>query len=559
MSATPPSFQKFYTIATKATERALSLDESGNRKEAARNYIKAVTLIKRTLNMKLTVNSGSSSRDMIWLRRKLEGYLEMIEGRLGTFREELRRRNEGYYGYGYGAKGGYGGNYGKGDGYYSGGGGRNVSVAKKKDGWANSMERRIEMEILDSNPGVSWDDVSGLDSVKGALKEMVVLPTKRPDLYQGIRTPSRGLLLYGPPGSGKTLVAKAVATESQATFFSISASSLASKYHGESEQLMKALFSVAKQRQPSFIFIDEIDSILGKRGGDEHEASRRLKTEFLCMFDGATTQSDEKIFIMGATNRPQDLDEAVRRRLVKRFYVPLPDVEGRMDMMKKLRDKPGVRWNVSDDELREIAKELKWFSGSDLAAVCREAALMPLRDLGHHVHEVASTSVRPVEKADLMRAKSMIRPSVSKEELIGLEGWTREFGTRMPASNAVPVRSSSLPPTMKRKEDGAKPNTQGANSSGKRHRRSNSNSTDYRNMLAAPPGYSSHGYNTRSRVANGALHRRNTTYGSHTAPRPPRPPQSALRRQSSFSVQDIKQRVEMGNLYNSSQQPRRFF
>ena len=140
-----------------------------------------------------------------------------------------------------------------------------------------------------------------------------------------------------------------------------------------------------------------------------------------------------------------------------------------------------------------------------------------------------------------MRAKSMIRPSVSKEELIGLEGWTREFGTRMPASNAVPVRSSSLPPTMKRKEDGAKPNTQGANSSGKRHRRSNSNSTDYRNMLAAPPGYSSHGYNTRSRVANGALHRRNTTYGSHTAPKPPRPPRSALRRQSSFSVQDIKQ------------------
>lgn len=287
-----------------------------------------------------------------------------------------------------------------------------------------------------------WDDVSGLEGVKAALKEMVVLPARRPDLYQGLRRAPRGMLLYGPSGTGKSMIAKAVATESNATFFSISASSLASKYHGESEQLMKALFSLAKKKQPSFIFIDEIDSILGKRGDGEHEASRRLKTEFLVMFDGATTNGDERIFLMGATNRPQDLDEAVRRRLVKRFYVPLPDANCRYDMLKKLVSKDGVQWDVRDDELREIASTLKDFSGADVRALCHEAALMPLRDLGSEVYHVDSSAVRPVVADDLLLAKASIRPNVSQQQLRELESWTEEFGTRT---------TSPSPPASRRK------------------------------------------------------------------------------------------------------------
>jgi spastin len=134
---------------------------------------------------------------------------------------------------------------------------------------------------LDHSPNIKWDDIQGLDEVKKVLKESIVLPTLRPDIFKGILSPAKGILLYGPPGNGKTLLAKAIATECKSTFFSCSAVTFTSKWMGESEKLVRALFQLAYEREPSVIFIDEIDSIMGSRGGNEHEASRRLKTEFL--------------------------------------------------------------------------------------------------------------------------------------------------------------------------------------------------------------------------------------------------------------------------------------
>ncbi len=134
---------------------------------------------------------------------------------------------------------------------------------------------------MESGPGVKWDDIEGLQAVKSALQENIVLPQLRPDLFTGIRAPTKGILLYGPPGNGKTLLAKAVATECKSTFFSISASTLVSKWMGESEKLMRTLFALAAIQSPSIIFIDEVDSILTKRSSEENESSRRLKTEFL--------------------------------------------------------------------------------------------------------------------------------------------------------------------------------------------------------------------------------------------------------------------------------------
>nr|CAD7197869.1 unnamed protein product [Timema douglasi] len=185
-------------------------------------------------------------------------------------------------------------------------------------------------EILEGGSPIHWEDIAGqeiplsncdlyLDTIshlqvaKQALQEMVIYPALRPELFTGLRTPSRGLLLFGPPGNGKTLLARAVATECSATFFSISAASLTSKFVGEGEKLVRALFAVARELQPSIIFIDEVDSLLSERREGEHEASRRLKTEFLVEFDGLPSSPEERVLVMAATNRPQELDEAALR------------------------------------------------------------------------------------------------------------------------------------------------------------------------------------------------------------------------------------------------------
>ena len=159
-----------------------------------------------------------------------------------------------------------------------------VAVAptiKPKSSLDPEIVRSIEESILDHSPSVHWDDIKGLADVKRTLNETIVLPILKPEIFKGLLSPSRGILLYGPPGNGKTMLAKAIATECKSTFFNCSASTLTSKWMGEGEKLMKCLFALAAERAPAVIFIDEIDSIMGARGGQEHEASRRLKTEFL--------------------------------------------------------------------------------------------------------------------------------------------------------------------------------------------------------------------------------------------------------------------------------------
>lgn len=229
---------------------------------------------------------------------------------------------------------------------------------------------------------------------------MVILPAVRPELFTGLRAPAKGLsplllnfllvnkrnndnrfsglLLFGPPGNGKTLLARAVATECSATFFNISAASLTSKYVGDGEKLVRALFSVARALQPSIIFIDEIDSLLSERNAGEHEASRRLKTEFLVEFDGLPgNPENDRIVVLGATNRPQELDEAALRRFSKRVYVALPDQITREYLIKKLLEKQGSP--LSNDIIKRLAICTEGYSGSDLTALAKDAALEPIR------------------------------------------------------------------------------------------------------------------------------------------------------------------------------------
>ncbi|KAM7275000.1 hypothetical protein ACFE04_016866 [Oxalis oulophora] len=274
-------------------------------------------------------------------------------------------------------------------------------VQESGNGLDSKLVEMINTAIVDRSPSVKWEDVGGLEKAKQTLMEMVILPTKRRDLFTGLRRPARGLLLFGPPGNGKTMLAKAVASESEATFFNVSASSLTSKW---------------------------IDSVLSSRVANENDASRRLKSEFLIQFDGVTSNSNDLVIVIGATNKPQELDDAVLRRLVKKIYIPLPDESVRRLLLKtKLKGQSFFLPGKSKD-IERLARETEGYSGSDLQALCEEAAMMPIRELGTNILTVRANQVRPLKYEDFQSAMKVIRPSLNKSKWEELEQWNQEFG-----------------------------------------------------------------------------------------------------------------------------------
>ncbi|XP_016429848.1 spastin isoform X2 [Sinocyclocheilus rhinocerous] len=291
----------------------------------------------------------------------------------------------------------------------------------------SKLANLILNEIVESGAAVQFDDIAGQDLAKQALQEIVILPALRPELFTGLRAPARGLLLFGPPGNGKTMLAKAVAMESNATFFNISAASLTSKYVGEGEKLVRALFAVARELQPSIIFIDEIDSLLCERREGEHDASRRLKTEFLIEFDGVQSGGDERVLVMGATNRPQELDEAVLRRFAKRIYVALPTEETRLKLLKNLLSKH--RNTLSQKELSQLARMTEGYSGSDLTSLAKDAALGPIRELRpEQVRNIPAGEMRDIRFSDFVDSLKRIKRSVSPQTLDQYVRWNRQYG-----------------------------------------------------------------------------------------------------------------------------------
>ena len=369
---------------------------------------------------------------------------------------------------GYG-KGSGGGNYPKSNKNYPGkGGGANPKDNKNNkkgqngksdfllsrypdgNGPDSELIEMLEREVVDTNPNVSFNDIAELSQAKKALQEAVVLPLIIPDYFKGIRRPWRGVLLYGPPGTGKTMLAKALATQGKTTFFNVHSSSFASKWRGESEKLVRILFEMARFYAPTTIFIDEVDSLCSKRGeGNEGEGSRRVKAELLVQMEGvnsttsagANEKSDEDkrkiVTVMAATNRPWDLDDALRRRFEKRVYIPLPNEKGRLQLFNLNLKKIEIDKNINYDKLVKLTDG---YSGADICNVCREASFMPMRrellaNKGRRVEDLVNdqdfrTKIRaPIVMNDFEKAISNISKSVSQKDLEVYDKWTKEFSS----------------------------------------------------------------------------------------------------------------------------------
>ena len=284
----------------------------------------------------------------------------------------------------------------------------------------NQYEQNIAMEVVSPNEiPVDFRDIGGLDDIIEELRESVIYPLTMPHLYAGhssLLTAPSGVLLYGPPGCGKTMLAKALARESGACFINLHISTLTEKWYGDSNKLVAAVFSLARKLQPAIVFIDEIDAVLGQRRSGEHEASGMVKAEFMTHWDGlasATTDGGmQRICILGATNRIQDIDEAILRRMPKKFPVSLPNASQRRQIFDlTLRETKIDRSRFENGErafsMDVLVRISAGMSGSDIKEACRDAAMVPIRehirhqrDRGKNVRSVRPEAVRGLQTDD---------------------------------------------------------------------------------------------------------------------------------------------------------------
>ncbi|KAJ7596280.1 P-loop containing nucleoside triphosphate hydrolase protein [Mycena floridula] len=418
--------------AIEIVQKAIEFDEKQNYDEACRYYQNSLDYFL----LALKYEKNEKSRALI--RTKVNEYLKRAE----TLKEHVKTEKR--------AKS------------VVGVAGNGATGAKRKDGEEDDQDPETKKlraglsgAILSEKPNINWDDVAGLEGAKASLKEAVILPIKFPHLFTGKRTPWKGILLYGPPGTGKSYLAKAVATEAKSTFFSVSSSDLVSKWQGDSERLVKQLFELARESKPAIIFIDEIDSLAGTRNESESEGSRRIKTEFLVQMNGVG-HDDTGVLVLGATNIPWQLDNAIKRRFEKRIYIPLPGADARRRMFEiHIGTTP---CQLTQKDLRTLADNTDGYSGSDIAIVVRDALMQPVRKVisATHFKQVSDADVMkwtpcspgdpeatekswsdiesdellepPLKIADFMKSLSSVRPTVTESDIKRHDEWTRESG-----------------------------------------------------------------------------------------------------------------------------------
>jgi vacuolar protein-sorting-associated protein 4 len=295
------------------------------------------------------------------------------------------------------------------------------------DNNGNGNGKPNEELVVTEKPKVNWNEVVGLDTAKKAVKEAIVYPVQRPDLFP-LGWP-RGILLFGPPGCGKTLLAAAVATEIDANFYSIDAASIMSKWLGEAEQNVAKLFNSARKSsndgKPAIVFVDELDSLMGAHT-NEVGGEIRVRNQFLKEMDGIMDKGKAlHVYVIGATNKPWDLDWAFIRRFQKRILVPLADHGTRLSMLKLYSSTLQI---ASDVDLHELARLAEGFSGSDIRDVCQSAQLKLIGEFfesGKAMDREAKP--RPLTMADFRQILEERKPSVSLEMLSQYNRWFEAF------------------------------------------------------------------------------------------------------------------------------------
>ena len=397
---------KLYQYAVQEAQAAVALDEKGHYRQALNKYQRAAEILIQFVQF---------NKNPIMVR-KCHDQIEQYINRANVLKAHLSgpRARKGRPSMG-------------------------TSEAKDSEGKGEEGQYSAEeQEIIDSisgtilteSPNVKWNDIAGLKSSKQALREAIVLPIMKPKLFTGARKPWSGILLFGPPGCGKTLLARAAATECEATFFSVSSADLLSKWLGESEKLISSLFKVARIKAPSLIFMDEIDSVATKRGeGHEGGGERRVKTQLLSEIQGVKSGSKKPLLVLGATNRPWDIDAAMLSRFEKKVYVPLPDLTARVGIFKI--HTAGINMALTEEDFIELGVRSEGYSGRDISNVCREVIMLPIRELdmsGLLENSDQEVIVRDLNLKDFTKTLKKVKPMTTNAALKRYEQWAKDFG-----------------------------------------------------------------------------------------------------------------------------------